>query len=383
MQQNNRMKTTPTEEFIEKAIKIHGDSYTYDLTNFENTRSKINIYCKKHHYTFLQTVSNHMQGKGCQKCGIEKASKSRLKTTKQFIKDAIAVHGETYDYSSSEYKGTHAEIEIFCKHHNNYFKQLPSNHLQGQGCNSCGRLSQSKDRRKTTEEFIEDAVKVHGDKYDYSLSEYITAIIKVKVICKVHNDSFEQTPNKHLMGRGCPKCKANTTFITKSKPYDQFIKECKKVHGDKYDYSLANYINCKNKIDILCPIHFKFSQKARNHQRGDGCPKCASLEKTAGFSRSSYINRANDRVCTFYTLRCFNENEEFYKIGRTMNTIQVRYRGNTSMPYEYEVISEVKGSAGFIWDLELSEKRKLKSLHYTPLIEFKGQKTECFTGYKL
>ena len=379
------MRTTiiTTEQFIERAIKIHADSYTYDLTNFENTKSKINIYCKKHNYTFTQTVSNHLCGKGCQKCGIEKASKSRLKTTKQFIKDAIVIHGETYDYSLSEYTGTHTEVEIFCKYHNSYFKQLPSNHLRGQGCPSCGRLAQSKDRKLTTEEFIEKAEKVHGEKYNYSLVDYVNAKTKVKIICKAHKTIFEQTPNKHLMGRGCPKCKADNSFIKNSKPYDQFIEECKKIHGEKYDYSLTNYINCKNKIDILCPIHLNFSQKAGNHQRGDGCPKCASLEKGAGFSRSGYINRANERICTFYTLRCFNENEEFYKIGRTMNTIEARYQGNTAMPYEYEVISEVKDSAGFIWDLERDEKIKLKELHYTPLIEFRGYKTECFTDYKL
>jgi Zn finger protein HypA/HybF involved in hydrogenase expression len=379
------MKTTAitTDKFIERAIKIHGDSYTYDLTNFENTRSKINIYCKKHYHTFQQTVSNHLCGKGCQKCGIEKASKSRLKTTKQFIKDAVAIHGEAYDYSLLEYIGTHTEVEILCKHHNSYFKQLPSNHLQGKGCPICGRLLQLKSRKITTEEFIEKAVDVHGKKYSYHLVNYVNATTKVKITCKAHNDSFEQTPNKHLMGRGCPKCKAHNSFIINNKPYDKFIEECKKIHGDKYDYSLTNYINCKNKIDILCPIHLKFSQKAGNHQRGDGCPKCASIEKGAGFSRSSYINRANDKICTFYTLRCFNENEEFYKIGRTMNNIEVRYQASTAMPYEYEVISEVKGSAGFIWDLELSEKRKLKGFHYMPKIPFAGSMTECFINYKL
>ena len=89
------------------------------------------------------------------------------------------------------------------------------------------------------------------------------------------------------------------------------------------------------------------------------------------------------RVCTFYTIRCFNEDEEFYKIGRTMDVVEKRYSGNKAMPYEYEVISETKDSAGFIWDLERDEKRKLKSLHYIPELYFGGSKTECFTDYKL
>lgn len=45
----------------------------------------------------------------------------------------------------------------------------------------------------------------------------------------------------------------------------------------------------------------------------------------------------------------------------------------------YEVISEVLGNAEDIWDLELSEKRRLKEHNYQPLIKFAGSKTECFT----
>ena len=55
------------------------------------------------------------------------------------------------------------------------------------------------------EEFIEKSKKVHGDKYDYSLVDYVNAITKVKIVCKIHGD-FEQTPNTHLGGGGCKKC---------------------------------------------------------------------------------------------------------------------------------------------------------------------------------
>ena len=48
------------------------------------------------------------------------------------------------------------------------------------------------------------------------------------------------------------------------------------------------------------------------------------------------------------------------------------------MPYKYEIIKEIKGEAGEIWDLELTEKRKLQKNNYQPLIKFLGSKTECF-----
>jgi len=60
-------------------------------------------------------------------------------------------------------------------------------------------------RRKTIEEFIEDARRVHGDKYDYSEVDYKNNKTKVSIICKKHG-LFYQTPNDHLSGYGCKKC---------------------------------------------------------------------------------------------------------------------------------------------------------------------------------
>ena len=65
-----------------------------------------------------------------------------------------------------------------------------------------------------------------------------------------------------------------------------------------------------------------------------------------------------------------------------MNSVKYRYRKN-KMPYMYEIISEVYGEASQIWNLELSEKRKLKRFNYQPKIKFPGAKTECFTQYKI
>ena len=52
-------------------------------------------------------------------------------------------------------------------------------------------------------DFIEKANLVHNNKYDYSLVNYINNKTKVKIICKIHG-AFEQIPDSHLRGRGCP-----------------------------------------------------------------------------------------------------------------------------------------------------------------------------------
>ncbi len=165
------------------------------------------------------------------------------------------------------------------------------------------------------------------------------------------------------------------------KTEDFFIEQSIKLHGDKYIYEKVSYVRDDIKVIITCPIHSDFHQTPSAHLQGNGCPTCG--KENTGYKRTDFIEKADGRICTFYTLRCFNESEKFYKIGITMRNIENRYPCTKSMPYEYEVISEVKGSAGFIWDLELAEKRKLKDFNYQPTLQFGGSKTECFTQYKI
>lgn len=123
-------------------------------------------------------------------------------------------------------------------------------------------------RRLTQEDFIAKAHRVHGDKYDYSLAKYTKSVNKVKIICPKHG-VFEQTASNHLAGKGCPKCAGNVQSNTA-----EFIAKARRVHGDKYDYSLVNYTKSANKVKIICPEHGVFEQEANSHLQGFGCPKC-------------------------------------------------------------------------------------------------------------
>lgn len=129
---------------------------------------------------------------------------------------------------------------------------------------------------KTTGQFILDAKKAHGDRYDYSLVEYKGGKIKVPIICNDHG-IFMQAPVKHTtQKRGCPNCAKN-----KQKTTEEFILAAKEIHGETYDYSLTNYINKTSKVKIICPAHGEFEIIAHNHlwQRS-GCLKCAQGQKS-------------------------------------------------------------------------------------------------------
>ncbi|MEI8377757.1 MAG: hypothetical protein WCF95_04375, partial [bacterium] len=117
----------------------------------------------------------------------------------------------------------------------------------------------------TKEKFIEKSIKKHGNKYDYSLVNYLNNKIKINIICPEHG-IFEQTPNQHLSGQGCKKCHVLNTKI--------FIERSEKIHGEKYDYSLVDYVNSHIKIKIICPEHNIFEQYPYCHLEVQGCPSC-------------------------------------------------------------------------------------------------------------
>ncbi len=133
----------------------------------------------------------------------------------------------------------------------------------------------------TTEKFIERAIKIHGDKYDYSKVEYINAHIKVCIICPEHGE-FWMVASQHLTGGNCSKCKKVYRYNT-----EEWIEKVKQIHGDKYDYSKVIYKNNCTKVCIICPEHGEFWQIPSNHEKY-GCSKCGKNESNK--RRSSTTN---------------------------------------------------------------------------------------------
>jgi Zn finger protein HypA/HybF involved in hydrogenase expression len=187
-------------------------------------------------------------------------------TIDEFIERSKLKHGDKYDYSKSFYINSKTKLLITCPKHGD-FLQTPSDHyLSGCGCPKCDPT-----RSIGTSEFINRSKKIHGNKYDYSKVEYIRNNIKVDIICKKHG-SFLQEPGAHLNKNGCPNCYTNNKKITTK----EFIEKSKKVHGDRYDYSLVEYTKKRNKVKITCKKHGVFEQKAYVHYQGHGCPICNS-----------------------------------------------------------------------------------------------------------
>lgn len=124
--------------------------------------------------------------------------------------------------------------------------------------------------------FVEKAIGIHGDKYDYSKVEYAGSKVKVCIICPEHGE-FMQRPDHHLSGHGCPPCGIREQQNSRTKTNETFIKDATEKHKGRYDYSKANYTKVNEKVCIICPVHGEFWQTPNGHLRGQGCPKCNGI----------------------------------------------------------------------------------------------------------
>jgi len=107
--------------------------------------------------------------------------------------------------------------------------------------------------RKTTEQFIEDAKRVHGDKYEYDKAKYVNSITAVEIYCKRCKEYFFKKPMNFINSKqGCPKCGIKERNIKNTNTTGYFIKKAREIHGNKYDYSFVDYKNCRTKVKIKC-----------------------------------------------------------------------------------------------------------------------------------
>lgn len=205
-------------QWIERFKYIHGDKYDYSLLNDENIKEyKIPILCKEHGI-FYQGKQDHLRGKGCRKC------------------NATSHHG-----SKKNLLHIHQTKNIINKH--------------------------------TKDSFIQKAKNKYGEYYDYSKVEYIDYITPVIIICPKHGE-FLTSPKQHLSSRGCKKCAIENRAKSRTLSFETWLNDCKEKHGNKYDYSKVKYNTGNDYVEIICPKHGSFFQKASNHRYGHGCPKC-------------------------------------------------------------------------------------------------------------
>lgn len=274
-------------------------------------------------------------------------------TREEFLEKARDKHGYKYEYPNLSEKVLSSDsIDILYK--GVLYKQKVVKHIL------LGRCPEKNTPIKTTEQFIKEAKEIWGDKYDYSLANYKGATKPLKVIFE--GIIFEQIASSHLRGMA-PELNMNR---------DWFIKRAKDKWGDKYDYSLVEYKDCKKKVKIIykktgeifeqtphlhlyrapenirlairktteqfikeaniihdfrfsydktnyiknqikviinCPIHGDFEQRPLSHLQGNGCPNCSESKGEKIIAK--YLDKNN---ISYYRQHKFDDCKNIFQL---------------------------------------------------------------------
>lgn len=288
--------------------------------------------------------------------------KRERKTTDKFIEELKVIH-DNLNYDMTEYTVWKEKVIIGDKY--GYCSMFPVSLLEGYKPSIRSALNK-------TEYWINMVKEVHADlDLDYSKVEYINNYTKVIIGTKYGDVSV--TPSNILNG-------GKFNILSAVNKTEYWINMAKEAHGDKYDYSKSVYTGNACKVIIICPTHGEFIQSSTTHTFGAQCPKCSNESLLGGYYKEeAERNKLKwlDKSAKVYTIRCWNSDEEFYKIGVTTTDIKTRFK-KSYMPYEYEVVDIIETN---LYDATYLERKMHEEAgsKYMPKLYFKGY-TECFTS---
>lgn len=220
-----------TEEFIAEAIEVWGDKYDYSLLEYKNARTKVKIIYDE--IIYEQLPNSHLAG-----YPVEGYLDQDI-----FIQKAIKKWGNKYDYSQVNFKNANTKVQIIFN--GDTYIQTPHNHLK--------YAPERRNSKKTTAEFIEESIKIHGElRYLYDKVVYQSDREKVIITCPKHGE-FNQRPNQHLRGAGCPSCKESKGEKEISKFLDKYkinynrqhiFVDCRNIYNLPFDFYIPSKRTC-------------------------------------------------------------------------------------------------------------------------------------------
>ena len=313
-------------KYLNRLKELYGDKYIWLTTDFGNYYTDyVKFVCSIHGevkqtlYTLLN--DDDSDNFACPKCKKERCNEKLSYTLEEALNKAKNLEWcKDYDFSTiKEWKGVKEYYTFRCKKHNEYFEQTFDQIFNAKynGCQSC-----KKERREenfvpfhTLLSFAERAKEVHGDRYGYDKVDYVKYNRKICITCPIHGD-FWQTPNSHLNGSGCPKCK-NSVLETKvrillEKNNIEYIPEksvrdlTNEMTGDKpqrVDFYLPKHnicIECQGE-QHFSPVPFGKMSEDKSKKQFD---KNVIMDE---FKYNSLVNQEYD-IIYFFKFRYLNTN---------------------------------------------------------------------------
>lgn len=240
--------------------------------------------------------------------------------------------------------------------------------------------------KRTNELFIRELKNIQKDLTP--IQEYIDSQTPILIRDK-DNIVYKSRPNDLLKG----KIPTIQSAIDKRKAFE--IKS-QKVHNYKYDYSLVEYINARTKVKIICPLHGIFEVIPDSHiNKIHNCIICGKEKSNYtrnlnnsgnGWNKTSWKNCAENSKkfsgYKLYIIKCYDNNEIFFKIGRTFRKIKERFEDKNSMPYKWECLLLYEDTHNYIYNIERFLYKLKKDNSYIPIHSFNGKK-ECYSNIDL
>jgi hypothetical protein len=272
--------------------------------------SKLNILCPVHGESIRQLEYVIKFLRPCVQC-LDKKENNRISLNRKksnnnsYIKDLITIQNNLnlkynglYSISNSFISNKEVYYEINCKLHgksiNRAYNVVNYNRL----CPVCSKLHLKESTRLKNKEkfFIKFNNLFPQHNYDLSKVVYTNSYTAIEIICPIHG-SFYKTPFNILnLKQSCTKCKYNEINTNnETLRRDRYLTRFKLKHGDKYDYSRANFTGDKISsvlIEIICPKHGSFHQKIFNHYK-HGCPRCGLIESSLEEKVKYYLDSKN------------------------------------------------------------------------------------------
>lgn len=273
-------KTMKEARFNERVYQMYGDDLDTSVAGYINAHKPVLLICR-HHGAFRISPRLLLRGEngnpphGCWKCsGLTDPNENSRMTTKRFY-DIMRHLYQILDFTKYRRRkiklGT--KITAFCMKHGEITHDAQW-WLDGKGCEYCNG-------KFYPPEWKENAVKRHGNKYEYVGEAPRTMSDYIHYICPEHGLQ-EQRYDIHVnQGCGCPKCANYPNKKTPLERCNEWIAKCIEKYGEgRYDYSRAHedYVNNDSLVWIRCCIHdYWFRQTPDNNLRtvNGSCPICA------------------------------------------------------------------------------------------------------------
>lgn len=258
--------------------KVSESFPTYVVTDLWYAKGKcqVAVSCPAHG-KFEALYASLLNGRGCPSCGELKGRAKRKMGTLAKVKESLAQIHPTLAFPNidEELTSTTAWVTVICPIHGESKKQPHTLVSKKQGCPFCGGESSASKRSVQEDEILRRFKEAHGDTYDYSGSVFTTAMEDTTICCRKHG-KFQQTPQAHWIGQGCPLCGVERRASASVVPFSTFLEKAREIHGDRYEYVEPSYSGTSKRLTIICKVHGGFSQVAVAHLYGCDCPSCSN-----------------------------------------------------------------------------------------------------------